>query len=169
MKIWGFIKEKGADLKTKYNHLFTKFLKKYIIDYEIMGDDIKIISSNGDYRIVKNTKSNINKINKAIVQNKISIQRKIDDYEDTYKERFLVLLINIICICGFGGLVCLTFFIGSYLLFIFSILLFSFSVITTTFTSFNYIILVKEVSLLKQLTGYKADSEFNINDFKLTK
>lgn len=169
MKIMEFLKEKLELIKDKYNHLFTRFYKKYIIDYEICDKNIKIYSSTGEYRIVKNTKSNISKLNKSIVQNKISIQRKIDEYEANYKERLIVLIINLICIISFGALVCLTFFMGSYMLFILSILLFSLSVITTTFTSFNYFILVKEVSSLKKLTGYKIDVEFNMSDFKLTK
>ena len=111
-------------LKEKYQNFFNKRYKKYIIEYKIEDDKIKIFSSTGDYRIVKNTKSNISKLNKAVVQNKINIQRKIDEYESNYKERLAVLLVNLIAIIGFGTLICLTFFIGNYYLFLMSIIFF---------------------------------------------
>lgn len=169
MKILESIKKQFDKLIDKYNAFLNHYFKKYIIDYEIMDDKVKIISSTGDYRVVKNTKGNISKLNQAIVKNKVNIQRKIDEYEATSKERFIVLIINLMAIIGFGVLICLTFFTGSYFLFIISILLFSLSVITSTLTSFNYFINVKEVTNLKKLTGYKSDVEFSISDFKLTK
>ena len=134
-----------------------------------MDEHIKIIASSGDTRIVKNTKNNMAKINKAIVQNKIDIQRKIDEYENNYMERLIVLIINLVTVIGFGSLICLTFFIGNYFIFIMSIIFFSFAVFASTLTSFNYFIDVKEISNLKRITGYKKDMEFSLEDFKLTK
>ena len=90
MKIVEIIKLKLNKLKEKYQNFFNKRYKKYIVEYKIEDDKIKIFSSTGDYRIVKNTKSNISKLNKAVVQNKINIQRKIDEYESNYKERLAV-------------------------------------------------------------------------------
>ena len=158
MKIVEIIKLKLNKLKEKYQNFFNKRYKKYIIEYKT-----------GDYRIVKNTKSNISKLNKAVVQNKINIQRKIDEYESNYKERLAVLLVNLIAIIGFGTLICLTFFIGNYYLFLMSIIFFSLAVITSTLTTFNYLIIVKEITNLKKLTGYKSESEFTLEDFKLSK
>lgn len=157
------------NLKNKYDAFFLKRYKKYIVDYKIEDDKIKIISSTGDYRVVKKTKSNITKLNKAIVQNKISIQRKIDEYEKNYKERLSVLLINLFAIIGFGTLICLTFFIGNYFLFVMSIILFSLSVVASTLTTFNYLIMVKEITNLKKITGYKTETEFSLEDLKLSK
>lgn len=169
MKILENIKSKFYKIKDNYNSFFNKRYKKYIVDYKIEDDKIKIFSSTGDYRIVKNTKNNITKLNKAVVQNKVNIQRKIDDYEDNYKERLLVLIVNLIAIGGFGTLVCLTFFIGNYFLFLMSIIFFSLAVVTTTLTTFNYLVMVKEITNLKKLTGYKSESEFSLEDFKLSK
>lgn len=169
MKVLNVIKEQFKKIKSKYDKVLMKHFKKYIVDYEIIDDKIKIYSSAGDYRIVKNTKNNITKLNKALVQNKVTIQRKIDLYENTYKERLIVLLIDLLLILSFGTIVCLTFFIGSYFLFIISILLFSLSVITSTITGFNYFVLVKEISCLKKQTGYKDEMEFKLTDLKLTK
>ena len=122
MKILESIKKQFDKLLDKYNSFLNHYFKKYIVDYEVMDDKVKIISSTGDYRIVKNTKGNISKLNQAIVKNKVNIQRKIDEYEATSKERFIVLIINLMAIIGFGFIFCLTFFIGSYFLFIISIL-----------------------------------------------
>lgn len=169
MKIVEIIKVKLNKLKEKYQNFFNKRYKKYIVEYKIEDDKIKIFSSTGDYRIVNNTKSNISKLNKAVVQNKINIQRKIDEYECNYKERLAVLLVNLIAIIGFGTLICLTFFIGNYYLFLMSIIFFSLAVITSTLTTFNYLVIVKEITNLKKLTGYKSESEFTLEDFKLSK
>lgn len=169
MKVLNVIKEQFKKIKSKYDKALMKHFKKYIVDYKVIDDKIKIYSSAGDYRIVKNTKNNITKLNKALVQNKVTIQRKIDLYENTYKERLIVLLIDLLLILSFGTLVCLTFFIGSYILFILSILLFSLSVITSTITGFNYFVLVKEISYLKKKTGYKDEVEFKLSDLKLTR
>ncbi len=167
--MFNILKEKIKNIKSNYQSFFNKRYKKYIVDYKIEDDKIKIFSSTGDYRIVKNTKNNITKLNKAVVQNKINIQRKIDEYENNYKERLVVLLVNLFAIIGFGTLVCLTFFIGNYFLFLMSIIFFSLAVITSTLTTFNYLVTVKEITNLKKITGYKSESEFSLEDFKLSK
>lgn len=169
LKLLEIIKSKFYKVVNSYNNFFNKRYEKYIVDYKIEDDKIKIVSSTGDYRIVKNNKSNITKLNKSVVQNKVNIQRKIDEYENNYKERLVVLLINLLAIIGFGTLICLTFFIGNYYLFIMSIIFFSLGVITTTLTTFNYLVTVKEITNLKKLTGYESESEFSLEDFKLSK
>ena len=68
MKIVEIIKLKLNKLKEKYQNFFNKRYKKYIVEYKIEDDKIKIFSSTGDYRIVKNTKSNI--VSKSIAENK---------------------------------------------------------------------------------------------------
>lgn len=163
------VAEKLKSIKDTYNKFLRKHYKKYIVNYEVLDERIKIIASSGDTRIVKNTKNNMAKINKAIVQNKIDIQRKIDEYENNYMERLIVLIINLVTVIGFGSLICLTFFIGNYFIFLMSIIFFSFAVFASTLTSFNYFIDVKEISNLKRITGYKKDMEFSLEDFKLTK
>ena len=50
-----------------------------------------------------------------------------------------------------------------------SIIFFSLAVITSTLTTFNYLVTVKEITNLKKLTGYKSESEFTLEDFKLSK
>lgn len=139
---------------------FDHFYKKYVVDYKIEGDSIKIIASNGCYKTVKNTNTNIKKINQSIVKNKVEIARRIDDYEEHSNERLTVLIINSMLLLGSGVIMPFGFFTGYYILFLFSILAFSVSVIATSITGFNYYILVKEISNLKKITGYKKDMEF---------
>lgn len=149
-------------LKLKKRILFNQYFKKYVVDYKVEDDYIKIISSNGNYRTVKNTKTNERKINQAIVKNKVEIASRIDDYEAHSMERLTVLIINIILLFGCGIIVPFSFFTGYYLFFLLSIIAFSLSVVTTSISGFNYYILVKEIQNLKRVTGYKKNMEFNI-------
>lgn len=158
MKILNSFKE----LDIKKNILFNHYFKKYVIDYKIEDDRIKIMASNGKYRMVKNTKTNEKKINQAIVKNKVEIASRIDDYEAHSNERLTVLIINISLLFGCGIIVPLSFFTGFYLFFLLSIIAFSLSVVTTSISGFNYYILVKEIQNLKKVTGYKKGMEFNI-------
>lgn len=162
------LKKMFSDLeKKKKGFLYHKFTK-YIVDYKIEENNIKVYSNTGKYRTVKNTRTNMSKINQAIIKNKIEIANKIDDYEKNGKERLTVLLINICLLGGAGMLVPLTFFIGNYLLFLLSICLFSISVITTSIISIDYYILVKEIQNLKNITGYKKEMEFKLPHIDLS-
>ena len=109
------------------------------------------------------------KLNKVIVQNKLSIASKIDEYERTSEERLIVLIINISLLGIAGVLVPLTFFIGSYIIFILSIFLFSFLSLAVSLITTDYFILVEEIKKLKQITGYKKDMEFNLPKISLKK
>ena len=148
--------------KKKKKFLYNQFTK-YITDYKIEGNNIRIISNIGTSRVVKNTKENQNKLNQIIVESKVKIANRIDEYGNTSTERLLVLLINIMFLGISGTLVPLTFFIGNYVIFLLSIFLFSFSTISTSIITFDYYILLKEIRNLKQITGYKKDMEINLS------
>lgn len=135
-------------------------LNKYVVDYEILDDHIKVLANNGDYRIVKNTENNIAILNQTIVKNKINIAKKIDAYEKSSTERLIILAITILLLCGCGALIPFSFFTGSYLLFAASILVFAVSVVLATVSAFNLYVLVKDVQSLKKATGYKQAREF---------
>ncbi len=158
------LKKIGKTVVSKKNAIMNKRFHKYIIDFKVEGDRIQVISNTGKCRIVKNTKNNITKINNAIIKNKIEIAKKIDLYEMNSRERILVLVLNCLLLCGMGGLIPLTFFMGSYLLFMFSIVLFSLGVLTTTMIGFSYYISLKEIQSLKKITGYKKDTEFQFSN-----
>lgn len=157
------------NLEKKKNRVLNHYFKKYVVDYKIEDDYIKIIASSGKYRTVKNNQTNIKKINQAIVKNKVEIASRIDDYEAHSNERLTVLIINIALLFGCGIIVPLSFFTGFYLFFLLSIIAFSLSVVTTSISGFNYYILVKEIQNLKKITGYKKDMEFTIPHLDIEK
>lgn len=152
------LNELEFEKKRVLNHRF----KKYVVDYKIEDDHIKIMANNGSYRIVKNNKTNLKKIDQVIVKNKVAIASRIDDYEAHSMERLIVLIINIMLLLGCGIIVPFAFFTGYYLFFLLSIIAFSLSVVTTSISGFNYYILIKEIQSLKKLTGYKKNMEFKL-------
>lgn len=139
-------------------------LEKYVVDYEVMDDHIKVLANNGDYRIVKNTKKNIDILNKTIVKNKVSIAKRIDSYERHSTERLIILLFTIFLVAGCGALIPFSFFTGSYILFLASILVFSIAVIFATISGFNLYMLIRDIQSLKRATGYKQAREFSFRD-----
>lgn len=155
-------KEALKDLETKKNKYLHHRFTKYIVDYKIEDEHIKIISNIGNYRIVKNSRSNINKINQAIVKNKIDIANKIDTYEKTNKSRFFLLLFNLGLVSFSGILIPLSFFTGIYLFFLLSILVFSISTIAGSMLTLELYVTVKEIQNLKRITGYKKENEFQL-------
>lgn len=153
--------------KKKKGYLYNHFTK-YIVEYKLEGDKIRVYSNLGKSRIVENTRQNQIKINQTIVRNKINIAKKIDEYEATGKERVLVLLFNSFLLICSGAMIPLTFFIGNYVLFILSILIFSISTVATSIIALNYYVLISEIKNLKNITGYKKDMEFELPHIDLS-
>ncbi len=155
-------------LEYKKNQFIYHRYTKYIVDYRIEGDCIRVFSNLGVSRKIKNTHSNMNKINRTIIKNKVEIANRIDEYENNSNDRSLVLLINMFLLCASGAMVVLTLFIGSYMLFLLSIILFSLSVLASSIMGLNYYIKVKEIQNLKQITGYKMENEFKLPHIDLS-
>lgn len=153
--------------KKKKGYLYHKFTK-YIVDYKIEDDKIRVYSNIGKSRIVKNTRPNQVKLNQTIIRNKIDIANKIDEYEANSKERVLVLLFNSSLLIASGGMIPLTFFIGNYFLFLISILVFSIASLATSIIALNYYVLISEIKNLKNLTGYKKEMEFKLPHIDLS-
>lgn len=159
--------EKGGrkmfkNLEEKVKNYFYHHYNKYAVEYVIEGDKIKVISNIGLYRYVANTKSNIRKLDEALIKNKISIAEKIDDYERTNETRGKILLFNILMLMMSGSSIILSFFSGSYFLFLLSIVAFSVCVFASTTTGLTYLILVSEIRNLKRATGYKRELEIDL-------
>jgi hypothetical protein len=159
--------EKGGkimfkSLEEKVKNYFYHHYGKYAIEYQIEGDKIKVISNIGLYRYVPNTKSNIKKLDEAIIKNKITIAEKIDDYEKTNESRAKMLLFNISMILFSGLSVVFAFFSGSYLLFLLSVISFSVCVFAASTSGLTYFILVSEIRNLKRATGYKQELEIEM-------
>lgn len=141
----------------------------FISGYEIEGEYIKILSTNGESRLVKNSKSNINKINKTIKENKEAIIKRIDLYEEESNERFIIVLIDLLLVGLCGILSLLSFFTGIIFFYILSILFFMFVSFTTLISGMSIYILAKYISKLKQLTGYREEMEIHFPNLKIRK
>lgn len=155
-------------LEYKKNQFIYHRYTKYIVDYRIEDGYIRVFSNLGVSRKIKNTHSNMNKINRTIIKNKIDIANKIDEYESNSRDRALVVLFNMFLLCASGAMVVLTLFMGSYILFLLSIILFSLSVIASSIMGLNYYIKIKEIQNLKQITGYKMENEFKLPHIDLS-
>jgi hypothetical protein len=149
-------------LEEKVKNYFYHHYGKYAIEYQIEGDKIKVISNIGLYRYVPNTKSNIKKLDEAILKNKITIAEKIDNYEKTNESRAKMLLFNISMILFSGISIVFAFFSGSYLLFLLSLISFSICTFAASTSGLTYFILVSEIRNLKRATGYKQDLEIEM-------
>lgn len=151
------------------NPLFKSKFKKYLVDYKIEDDKVRIISNVGTSRVVDYTLENMTKINQTIVKNKISIAQRIDAYEKSFKERLVILLLDIFLLGSAGICVPFAFFTGNYLFFILAVVVFSLLVITTSVIAFDYYLLICEIQNLKKMTGYKLDSEFEFSGLEFPK
>ena len=149
-------------LEEKVKNYFYHHYGKYAVEYQIEGDKIKVISNIGLYRYVPNTKSNIKKLDEAILKNKITIAEKIDNYEKTNESRAKMLLFNISMILFSGLSIVFAFFSGSYLLFLLSLISFSICTFAASTSGLTYFILVSEIRNLKRATGYKQDLEIEM-------
>lgn len=170
------MKKKVIDVKTMFKKLQNNAdnaikgrFTKYVVDYRVEDDRIRVISNTGKSRVVKNTHTNLNKINHAIIKNKIDIANKIDGYEDTNTERLLVLLINILVLGISGMFIPISFFTGKIFLFLLAVIIFGIIIIATSVIAFDYYILVKEIQNLKKITGYKKENEFKLPEFNISK
>ena len=149
----------------KKKRITLKSAQRFIIDYEFEDDKIKVYSTNGEYRYVKKNKSNMNKIDHAIIKNKIAIANRIDEFEATRKGRRAILLINMFGLCFAGMMVPAAFFTGAINVFLFAILVFSFMVLVNSSCGMSYYILLGRIRKWKMITGYKKNNEFELPNF----
>ena len=159
-------------LEEKVKNYFYHHYGKYAVEYQIEGDKIKVISNIGLYRYVPNTKSNIKRLDEAILKNKITIAEKIDDYERTNESRAKMLLFNISMILFSGLSIVFAFFSGSYILFLLSVISFSICTFAASTSGLTYFILLSEIRNLKRATGYRQELEIEmpkLNTKKISK
>jgi len=142
------------------NELYTNYvnshMSKYVTSYEIKDNDLIVVKSNiGRYRVVKNTKKNLKKLDDVIEKNKKEIANKIENYADSTKERLMVIIMNILLIMLSGVLTITTFAIGNYVLVLFALITFSMCILTTSVITLDYYLTIKEIQNLQNITGYK--------------
>ena len=163
------IKSTFKKLQNNKDEAIKSRFTKYVVDYKFEDDHIRVFSNTGKSRVVKNTHTNLSKINHAIIKNKIDIANKIDSYEENNKERLIVLLFNL-CFLGLSGMfIPFSFFTGQIFLFLLAVILFAIVVIATSVIAVDYYILVCEIQNLKNITGYKKEREFKLPEFNISK
>ena len=144
-------------------------MEKYVVNYTIDKDVVHVYNNLGQKRTVRKNRKNLKKIDQAIVENKVRIAKRINEYESRAKERSIVFALNILATLTSGGCVVLSFFTG-YLPFLYcSLCVLSLTLIPTLTKAFAYSIDVKEISELKRITGYRLDMEFTLPKLKKEK
>jgi len=154
------------DLETKRDDYLKHRFTKYVVDYKVEDDKLKVLSNIGNYRYVKNNSTNTRKLNRIIIKNKVEIQNRIDNYAEEFSQRFIVFLINVVLICFAGAFNVLTFFTGSYPLFLLGLFTFQLCILTTLFSGLNYYVSIKEIQNLKRAINYKMNDEMEFPKFK---
>lgn len=144
-------------------------MKKYIVNYTIDGDQVKVFNNRGESVVVKKNRRNLKKIDKSVVESKVKIMERINEYESKSKERTAVLAVNILSTMLSGFAVVMSFFTG-YIPFMYaSLIILGVSLIPTVAKSVLYAIDVREIGELKKITGYRMNMEFTLPKLKKTK
>lgn len=144
-------------------------MKKYIVNYTIDGDQVKVFNNRGESVVVKKNRRNLKKIDKSVVESKVKIMERINEYERKSKERTAVLAVNILSTMLSGFAVVMSFFTG-YIPFMYaSLIILGVSLIPTVAKSVLYAIDVREIGELKKITGYRMNMEFTLPKLKKTK
>lgn len=144
-------------------------MKKYIVNYTIDGDQVKVFNNRGESVVVKKNRRNLKKIDKSVVESKVKIMERINEYERKSKERTAVLAVNILSTMLSGFAVVMSFFTG-YIPFMYaSLIILGVSLIPTVTKSVLYAIDVREIGELKKITGYRMNMEFTLPKLKKTK
>lgn len=144
-----------------------KLSSKYVIDYEVDEKNLLVYSSNGKSKVIKKTHSNMNKLNRIILNNKVLIQRKLDDYSDTKSARLFILILSIMLVCFSGLFVILSFFTGVISLLVASCASFSLTVLITSLNGIKYYMIARDVQKINNLVDHSSDSEYSIPKINL--
>jgi hypothetical protein len=139
------------------------------VNYTIDGDQVKVFNNLGESVVVKKNRKNLKKIDKSVVESKVKIMERINEYERKSKERTAVLAVNILSTMLSGFAVVMSFFTG-YIPFMYaSLIILGVSLIPTVTKSVLYAIDVREIGELKRITGYRMNMEFTLPKLKKTK
>lgn len=150
------IKEKLKKMEQTF--LYSRY-EKYIVDYKEDGKYLIIISNLGKKRKVYNTLENKEKIEDVINKNRLLIENKINNYEETIDDRKKVFFINLVIIAFSGISVPLAFFTGIYIFFLLSIAIFCLITFIGIISGVEMYVNSKEVKDLKNKVGYEVLEE----------
>ena len=162
-KFFTTVEDLYQDMIDKKNDYYNHKIDKYVVSYDVLDSKhVEVKSNIGRKRVVANNRENIKRLNQVIVKSKIQIARKIDEYEKESDIRLLILLSSIILLSLSFICVISSFFMGNLILLLASLFVFSSFMSMSIITGSNYYILVKEISTLKKITGYKKENEIEL-------
>lgn len=139
------------------NHRF----KKYIVKYEIEGNNIKIYNSCGNSKIVKNNIANKVKVMEIIKDHEKEINKKIKYYDDNSNDYLIIYMSSALLLIVLGFTFVFSFFVGSYVLFILSFISFSTVLVLFCMNGYKTLILREEVKRLKNIKNNNIILEDN--------
>ncbi|MBQ3021167.1 MAG: hypothetical protein IJD92_02975 [Bacilli bacterium] len=143
-----------------FNHKF----KKYIINYEIKNNKIKIINSYGEFKEVDNNVKNKVKVMEVISDHKKEITEKINYYDNKRNDYIFIIFSSLLFILFLGFICLFSFFTGSYIFLLLSIVSFSISLVVFSSNLYNILLFRKEV---KRLVNAIENKNFaDNNEFK---
>lgn len=141
--------------KNKKNKLLYKHFRHYVVDYRIEDNHIYVLSNIGEHCRIKNTKENVTKLNQVIVENKVQIMNRINEYDESKNEELKLISLSTM-LCGILALcIWLSMFCGIIPFIVAAAIGFSFALIATSNRCFELYLKAKEVDNLKSATGYK--------------
>lgn len=149
-------------------NVFNKYFNKYIIKYEEYEDKLKIINSNGDFKIVSNNIPNKVKTMEILREHKKIITKKIENYENKKEDYKIIILSSSFILCVLGCLTLVGFFFGSYELLILAIVSFVISLYLYLSNIFKIFILREENIKLKSILETNGEVFKEVGEFTLS-
>lgn len=134
----------------KINFLNHK-IKKYIIKYEEVGNNLKIYNSNGDVKVVKNNIPNKVKIMEIVKDHAKEIEKRINYYDSKKDDYEITILSSGFILAVLGILFLFSFFVGSYTLLIMTLLSFGITLYLFCSNTYNILLFREEIKRLKTI------------------
>jgi len=135
---------------SKINFFNSKF-KKYIIKYEEINDKLKVINSNGAYKIVDNNIPNKVKIMEIIKEHENEMSKKINYYNNKKDDYKIIIISTGLILITLGCLFILSFFFGNYVLLFATLLSFSITLYLFSLNTYKILIFREEIKRLKSI------------------
>ena len=107
-------------LHKKYILFISRFFKfkKYVVNYEVVEDKIKVIESSGESKLVENNFYNRVKLDEIIKEHKEEMNYKISYYSKKEDEYEIIMFINAFILIVLGFVFLFSFFIGDIAFFL---------------------------------------------------
>lgn len=143
-----------------YNHKF----RKYIVKYEEIGDKIKIINSNGNYKYVENNIPNKVKTMEIIKEHEMDIDKRIEYYDEKREDYKIIIISSALILITLGCIFGISFFFGSYPLLLISFISFSIVLYLFILSTYKIYIFREEIKHLKRIRINSEVLEFEIKE-----